>query len=326
MKLCLLPLFILAAVRLPAQTPAFPQANISNGILQARIYLPDAEKGYYRGTRFDWSGVMPRLDYDGHSFFGQWFETYAPTIHDAVMGPVECFWPLGYERAAAGGPFVQPGVGILVRPDTAAYSPFKYYRILDPGDWKVKRSRSRIEFRHRLKGAEYGYIYTKTITLTKGRPEMVIAHTLMNKGQRAIETNVYDHNFFLIDSLSLAPGRELKFPFMLRAEAARGLGEKAAIRGDSIVILRSFTAGETVYAILHGYDSSANDYDIRLEDHRTGAGVHITADRPLSKLVFWGSVKVMCPEPYIHVSVPQGSSFTWTIRYELYSLNPTDKK
>ncbi len=27
----------------------FPEAEISNGILHVRLYLPDSEKGYYRG-------------------------------------------------------------------------------------------------------------------------------------------------------------------------------------------------------------------------------------------------------------------------------------
>src|SRR5882757_8981562 len=61
------------------QSLEFPQAEISNDILHARLYLPDAEKGYYRGTRFDWSGVMPSLEYQGHSYSGQWFPEYAPT-------------------------------------------------------------------------------------------------------------------------------------------------------------------------------------------------------------------------------------------------------
>jgi hypothetical protein len=29
----------------------------TNG-LKMTVYLPDAEKGFYRGTRFDWSGVI----------------------------------------------------------------------------------------------------------------------------------------------------------------------------------------------------------------------------------------------------------------------------
>lgn len=298
----------------------FPQADIGNGILTARIYLPDAEKGYYRSTRFDWSGVMPELEYKGHSYFGQWFPKYDPTINDAIMGPVESFWPLGYDRAGAGGAFVVIGVGKVVRPDTAAYSPFKYYPILNAGRWDVKKSHSGITFRHRLTDTVCSYDYSKQITLTSGRPEMVIVHTLKNTGREAIETDVFNHNFFLLDSLSIAPGRELKFTFPLTAEGAHGLGDLAVIAGDSIGILRPFKGREFVYAVLRGYGISAGDYDISVEDHVSGAGVRITADRPFSKLVFWGSIKVLCPEPYIHISVPPGETFSWTFRYTFYTL------
>lgn len=294
----------------------FPAAEISNAILHARLYLPDSEKGYYRGTRFDWSGVMPVLEYKGHSYCGQWFEKYAPTTHDAIMGPVESFSPLGYE--SGGGRFVQIGVGVLARPKESPYSPFTYYKVLNPGSWNVKRSPDQLEFLHQLKDTDYSYEYKKSVRFLKGKPEMVLAHRLKNTGKRVIETDVYDHNFFLLDHQTTGPGLVLRFPFRLTSEEARGIGELAAIRGDSIVLLRQLADKESVYAVLHGYGDQPTDYDIRIENHITGAGLRITCDRPLSKLVYWGSVKALCPEPYIRVKVQPGETFTWRILYEFY--------
>jgi len=305
----------LASVPAPVRAQAPPEAAISNGIIHARFYLPDTAVGYYRSSRFDWSGVMPSLDYAGHSYFGQWFPKYSPTIHDAIMGPVESFSPLGY---GAGDTFTEIGVGVLVRPDTGVYSPFRYYPIKDAGLWEVKRRRRQVEFRQTLKG----YVYTKTVSLTKGKPQLVITHRLRNTGSRPIETEVFDHNFFVTDSQTVAPGIVLKFPFALTAEQARGLGDLAVIRGDSIAILRSFGTRESVYAVLHGYGPSSADYDIRLENHITGAAVRIHADRPLSKLIYWGSVKTLCPEPYIRVNLAPGKTFDWTLYYDFYIVNP----
>src|SRR6266704_1469151 len=102
-------LLALSALLLCAQE--FPQAEISNGLVRARLYLPDPAKGYYRATRFDWAGVIPRLEFKGHTYFGQWFEKYDPKIHDAIIGPVEEFvtnnLPLGYEEAQPGGTFLR---------------------------------------------------------------------------------------------------------------------------------------------------------------------------------------------------------------------------
>src|SRR5215212_1092670 len=86
---CALGLLVLLTTGTSYKPAGFPEATITNGLIEARIYLPDAKQGYYRGSRFDWSGVMPELKYEDHSYFGQWFEQYSPTLHDAIMGPVD---------------------------------------------------------------------------------------------------------------------------------------------------------------------------------------------------------------------------------------------
>src|SRR5438309_5820121 len=55
-----------------------PEAEIDNGVLKVRFYLPDARKGFYRGTRFDWSGVIGSLEYKGHRYYGPWFTKTDP--------------------------------------------------------------------------------------------------------------------------------------------------------------------------------------------------------------------------------------------------------
>lgn len=297
---------ILLLVRTLVFGQAPPQVDISNGVLHARLYLPDTTTGYYRATRFDWSGVMPVLEYKGHNFITQWFPKYAPTIHDAIIGPVESFTPMDFA-----GDFVQIGVGALVRPDTARYNPFRYYPIRDAGVWKVTVSRREVGFSQRLDGH---FVYTKKVVLVKGKPEMLLVHTLKNTGHRVMETDVFDHNFFRVDSGLTGPGSVLKFRFVLAAEQQRGPAE---IRGDSIVILRQLTGKESVYGILHGYSDQADDYDIRLETAITG--IRIRADRPISKLAYWASPTILCPEPYIHVRVDPGKTFSWTIHYEFYT-------
>ena len=112
-------------------TPAFaaaadyPEARIANGLLVAKVLLPDAQNGYYRGTRFDWGGAISSLVFKGHDYFGKWFDHYDPKIHDAIMGPVEEFMAVGYEDAKMGDTFVKIGVGVLRRQDEKA---FEYFR------------------------------------------------------------------------------------------------------------------------------------------------------------------------------------------------------
>ena len=72
-------------------------------------------RGYYRGTRFDWSGQISSLEFDHHQFVGQWFDHYDPKLHDSIMGPVEEFRTsgagLGYAESKAGGTFIRIGAG-----------------------------------------------------------------------------------------------------------------------------------------------------------------------------------------------------------------------
>ena len=322
----LLSLFAVLLVSSTVQTE-FPQADISNGIIHARFYLPDTEKGYYRGTRFDWSGNIPDLEFKGHTYCGQWFDNYNPITHDAIMGPVESFSPLGYEDAKPGGHFVQIGVGIVSKPADVPYSPFKYYPILNAGTWKLKQMPASLAFTHTLQDSVYSYEYTKTETLVKGKPLLVITHRLKNTGKETIETNVYNHNLFVMDKQPTGPGFVVSFPFTLAgvAEGQKGFGtgNLAAMKDNKIVFNRELVKRESVYSVMQGYGDSPKDYDIKIENHQTGAAVRITCDQPLSKLVFWGSSTIFSPEPYIQMSIQPGEVFNWKISYEFYTCDIT---
>jgi hypothetical protein len=103
----------------------YPSAQISNDLITVDFYLPDAQGGSYRATRFDWSGIIRSLAYKGHNFFGQWYEKHDPYIHDAITGPVNIFDSpgpaTGYADAKPVETFVRIGVGRVEKPDEPAY-------------------------------------------------------------------------------------------------------------------------------------------------------------------------------------------------------------
>ncbi|HEX8358442.1 MAG TPA: hypothetical protein VF610_13555, partial [Segetibacter sp.] len=262
-----------------------PEANITNGLIKAKLYLPNEKEGYYRGTRFDWSGVMPELEYKGHTYFGQWFTKYSPTLHDAIMGPVEDFYPVGYDEAKVGESFLKVGIGMVTKPEEPRYFFVNPYKLSNTGSWEIKKKKDRVEFEHSLTDKEFGYKYKKTVQLVKGKPQMVLAHTLKNTGKRLIETNVYNHNFFVLDKQSTGTDFVIKFPFTLKGEAS-GREVYGKLEGGNIVFLTDFKKNEHLYFTdLQGYGDSNKDYDIRVENHKTGAAVRVTSDQPLSKLV-----------------------------------------
>jgi hypothetical protein len=296
-----------------------PQTEISNGIIHAKIYLPDSNNGYYRASRFDWSGVIPELSFRGHSYFGQWFEKYDPSIHDAIMGPVDAFAPLDFDSKKPGDSFVKIGVGILAKPNESPYSFSRSYTILDHGQWEIQKGDDRVEFIHKLNDKEYSYEYNKTVKLIEGEPKMVIKHTLKNLGRKTIETEVYNHNFFVIDDQPIGPNFQVKFPFTLSTDDPINK-DLAIISGNNIAFVNELKEKQYVFYGLKGFGDSYKDYDIRIENHKTKAGVRITSDRPLSKLAFWSSNKTLSPEPYTHIKIDPGEIFHWDIIYEFYTL------
>ena len=312
----LLPLAALAADEVP-------RAAISNGVLDARIDLPDAAKGYYRGTRFDWSGQISSLRFRGHDFFGQWNAKVDPNLHDSIMGPVEEFRSadggLGYADAKPGGLFVRIGVGVVRRGDEPEFQPFKTYEIVDSGTWKVSPAKDRIEFTHQLESPiGYSYVYTKTLRLEPGKPVLTIHHRLRNTGKKTIDTLQYNHNFFVMDARPTGPDARVRFAFP--AQATMDLKGLAEVRGSELNYLKELAAGESVFTHLSGFGNSARDYDLRLEHKAAGIGVRITGDRPIERFVYWSIRSTFCPEPYIRLTAAPGAETSWTYTYEFYEL------
>ncbi len=301
----------------------YPKASISHGVLKAVVYLPDPKNGYYRGSRFDWSGVVGCLAYKGHSYFGVWFPHYDPYLHDAITGPVEEFRTandsaLGYDQARRGGLFVKPGVGVLRRIDDAPYNFPVPYPLVDGGKWTVRAHRSSVSFTQLLTGPDgIAYQYTKILKLEKGQPSMILEHQLKNTGTVPIDTDVYNHDFYVIDGGVTGPDMVVRFPFTPAAQP--GLENGARIDGKEIVYQRELQTGETAASALTGYSNQASDYDFFVENRRTGAGVEQSGDLPISRLYFWSIRTTVCPEAYVHLHIAPGQSAHWTIRYRFYA-------
>ena len=302
----------------------FPKAVISNGSVQAVIYLPDPQKGYYRSTRFDWSGVVPCLTYKGHNYFGVWFNHYDPMINDAITGPVEEFRSsdglssINYADAKPGELFLKPGVGMERKVDDSSYK-FGYpYPIVDGGKWTVHARKDQVTFTQTLRsGQGYAYIYEKTLRLDKHQPILIIEHKLKNTGTKLIDSQVYDHDFYMIDSVPTGPGMAVHFAFTPQAE--KSMEPLAKIDGKDIVYLHEIAPRQAAASYLTGYSSNPADYDFTVENRNTGVGVEQTSSSPISLFNFWSIHTTICPEAYIHVNAGPGETASWNIHYRFFA-------
>jgi hypothetical protein len=294
-----------------------PQAEISNGLIRAHLYLPDAENGYYRATRFDWSGVINDLEYKGHHYYGQWYDKYSPTTNDAIMGPVEAFDPMGYDEAKTGEGFVKIGVGLVTKQSDAPYNFATYYPIINGGKWKTEVKADQVEFNQELKTADYGYSYSKTVKLIKDKPIMVLSHTLKNTGKQTISTSVFNHNFLVMDGQPTGPGFNVTLPTVPTETINQRMIDLIKVQDNQLIFLKEL--GRRNASFKDVTNGTGGEYNIKVDNTLTGAGVKISANQPISKMVFWSAAKTVCPEPYIQIKIAPGQSFNWDITYEYYT-------
>jgi hypothetical protein len=300
-----------------------PHITLRSGALTARIAPPDLQRSFYHGTRFDQAGVVTSLKLAGQEFYGPWWDAVAPDVLDyaydasgavgagpdsAASGPVEEFAPLGFE--ARPGLFVKIGVGVLRQPDTKDYDHYRHYEIVDGGQRTTRVTASSVTFTQKLSGAGYGYTYEKTLRLSGNR--MTIAHVLTNTGRAAIHTTVYDHNF-----LRLAPdddGIQVTFPFAVMAATPPPV-DLIRLDGDTLTYLRPIRPRERVSFPVTGYGATTGDYDIRIADLKTHAGMEIVGDQPIVKINIFSIDKVQAVEPYIAIDLPPGAQKRWRYTY-----------
>lgn len=295
-----------------------PSAELSNGIIHATIYKPDVNHGFYRGSRFDWSGIISNLEWNGHTFFGPWKTKYSGTFHDDVMGPAEEFLPVNYSETLPGNAFLKIGVGMLTRLDSADYDFQKRYPIADTGKWQTMVDSTQATFTHTLTHRNYSYTYSKTLRLQENSPVLVLEHSLKNQGKSVIATQVYNHNFLVMDQQHVGPDFEIILPRNSKKELA-GYDGIVEINQSRLKFLEK-SSEEIMIKIDNLLDTDSSEYNFAIENKKINAGLRITSDKPITKLMYWSVPRVMCPEPYIDIYVEPGEEICWDITYEFYSV------
>lgn len=321
-----------------AQTPALP-ITLTNGLITLDLEPPDPVRGFYRGTRFDWSGMISRLMFAGHRFYAPWFARIADVrdyawengdvvagVPSAGTGPAEEFSTngggLGYDDAMPGGTFIKIGVGVLRRPDDGPYSMFTNYPVVDHGRWTVSSTPDSATFAHVLTDpmSGYGYDYRKTVRLQSGAATMVLSHHLRNTGTRTIASRVYNHNFLVLDGLPTGGDFTITLPFAIRAidnpdsALARVCGRQVAYRADLL-------PGQTVSTVIEGFGGDVADNRFVVEHAAAGVGMRVDGDRPLVRLNLWSIRPTLAVEPFIEFSVAPGEPFDWSSVYTYYTLS-----
>lgn len=300
----------------------YPHLAIAAGGLKLTVYLPDAEKGFYRGPRFDWSGQLGQIEYQGHTFCGPFRTPHDPVNHECTRGPAEEFGmdhPPGYDEAAVGGTYIKVGVGLLRKESAAKYAFYKPNQIAQPGQWEVTHGEDWVEFVQELRCNAYACRYTKRIALEKTAAAFTIAHTLANTGTKPFgggHTH-YCHNFFILDGQPIGPDYKLAFGFDC-AVAQKNGAARVETKDRQFALLDPIPPKGTLWVLLKGWAGTQEEHRMVIENAKAGAGVRITGDRPALKYVVYAERTAVCPEAFIQLDVSPGQEQTWRNRYEFF--------
>jgi hypothetical protein len=329
-------LLVAAASRLSVAAQP-PQVEIKSDRISARIYLPDKERGFYRATRFDWSGIIFDLEFAGHHLYKPWFTSTDETVRDfvyktdgiavapnsAMTGPVEEFQkPIGYDTAKPGETFLKVGVGLLRKADDTPYQFAKHFELVDGGTWTTRKTSNSITFEQVLGNAQsnYGYIYTKTLRLLGKERQLVIEHHLRNIGQLPITTVVYDHNFLTIDDKTIGTDYSITVPYDIKPN--RPLDPKfVTIAGNRAEYIADLHGEDRASFNMQGFSDSPKDYDFRIVNKSAQLEVRIVGDHPLANANVWSIRNVIGVEPFINVSADPGKEFAWIYTYTYSDLS-----
>lgn len=297
----------------------YPMAVLTGATLRVSFYLPDARRGYYRGTRFDWSGVVSQVEHKGHSFFTDFSQQHNPTNHDDICGTAEEFGmtipPPGYEQARPGDPFLKIGVGVLIKDQDAPYGFWKPYRLQRPGDWTVSQGKETVTFAQALQGpAGWACDYSKTIRIEDKEPRMTISRRLKNTGTNTILTDHYGHNFLRIDDVPAGPAYRVVFPWSPAFSKDSQPAGCVSLRGNALVFGKEVPDRGAVWVLLEGFGQEINA-PLRVENLRSGGVLTIRTDQPLKRCAFYSSRGALCPEPFVHLSVEPGRTVEWATTY-----------
>jgi hypothetical protein len=328
----------------------YPKIELSTKKLKLTCYPPDAEKGFYRGSRFCWGGVMGDVEVGGFKLFHAWKDKHDPTNNDDIIGPVIEFGqdsPLGYAEAKVGEPFVKIGVGELTKPKEEKYSFFTNYKVANPGVWRVKHAKKDkpddpddIEFRQTViskTGYSYHLVVGIRIYQTSVGNFLALNYELINVGTKKIVTDVYNHNFFNVDKQPIGPKYHIGFREPVESTADSTFGDRATVltkdrfpHARFIETALTFpkplqkqaafgrivsTKEKTPYAggFAMSFTESENKYVDTYVD--MDAGSFTPGDKPPKKFQVWSISTVMCPEPFYDISLEPSESIKWRTKY-----------
>jgi hypothetical protein len=162
--------------------------------------------------------------------------------------------------------------------------------------------------------------------LTEGQPELIISYRLENTGSRTISCQQYNHNFFSIDNTLIDENYKVQLFFKpefktfhpKQFETQKNFLPYADIKNNAIRILKTIDVQGGIFSIMEGFSDNISHHRGIIRNKKTGAGVEIIGDMPLSEFHFWADDMTICPEFFIPIHLEPGEIKEWKRIYRFF--------
>jgi hypothetical protein len=299
-----------------------PQTLLKNSTLTLRVMHPDPKKGFYRGYRFEWSGIISEAFSDKHHFIGLPPDPASGQPNLSLGTASEFKPPLKIPSTKSGEPDREIRIGIGSFTDIPSPDPGGKpgHRLDQAAPWKMSSSGKSLTYTQDFQDPSgYAYRYQKTITLDDTRPLALITYSLENKGSRTIETEHYCHNWLCLDGAGTGASYGMSFPYPLEPNVLRFTQRHAARLDGRKLVFDPALPSKSIFWMMFKDIEGASNNQWELSNVQTGSSVHFTADWTPFYLNIYGSLKAFCPETFVKLSLAPGQSRTWTTRYLFHS-------
>ena len=280
----------------------------------------------YRGSRFDWNGLVSQIRFRGVALLGQESSLRGPAIVGRGLhnefGITKC---VGYDDCAVGEWFPKIGTGWL-RKDGEPYFFYTEYPLEEVSfDCEIS---AKGEVRFTCESGErngYAYRYVKTITLADS--SFTIRYVLENLGSKPLDTDEYVHNFLCVGQRRLDTGYSLSFPWKINTSRLVGINdpdEVLSIVDNRIDVVsqteEEFQIGGLAEGVTESDGLAAN---WTLSDSVSGIHLSECGSFIPTAVNLWGWTSVISPEVFFGFRIEPGKTTTWERSYLVSSSSAT---
>lgn len=274
----------------------------------------------YQGTRFDWTGKITQVKFQG---------IHMVTLEQPTLENETAFGKgfynefgidsaLGYDATKVGEWFHKIGVGLLKKETNTPYDFNKDYP-LKPANFKVNTSTDKIII-HCSGEKNKGYAYALQKTITLHLNGFHIKYELKNTGEKDLVTEEYTHNFIGINHDLMGKDTILKFPFLIQPQAFKETvnPEEKVLIGQQDITVVAPPSKPFFFSDLSGGKKHTAAWEINNLKHKLR--ISETGSFQTNKINLWGWQHVISPELFHRIAVQPGQTSEWSRNYHIHKI------